>query len=141
MDVSYIPESDCCCLFLSLFLHFFSLQFSNIKNFVARLSGIEHHRKFKLGTYMNTGWMYHAYCNQAAALLIHSFFLFFFLSNFQRLIFFITLYSGTQRFRYWKLVTLVDYERMYRVYCCCCLFIPLFLHFSFSPVFILLNFS
>ena len=32
-DVSCIPESGCCCLFVLLFLHFFSLLFSNIKIF------------------------------------------------------------------------------------------------------------
>ena len=45
-----------------LFLYFFnflSLQFSNIKNFVALLSGIVSLRKLKLGTLMNNGWLYH----------------------------------------------------------------------------------
>ena len=70
-------------------------------------------------------------------LLIHPFFH----SNFQRLKFFVTLFSGIVRPRYWKLVTHIDCERMYHVYCCCCLFIPLFLHFSFSPVSKHLNFS
>ena len=65
-------------------------------------------------------------------LLIHPFS---FLSNFQRLKLFITLPSGTVRPRYWKLVTHVHCERMYRLYRCCCLFITLFLHVSFSPVF------
>ena len=80
--------------------------------------------------------------NKLLLLLFHPFFFsFFFLTNFQRLKFFITLFSGTVRPIYWKLVTHVDCERMYHLYCCCCLFIPLFLHFPFSPVFKHLNVS
>ena len=44
-----------------------SLQFSNIQNFVALLSGIVSSRKLKLGTHMNNGLMYRVYCNKAAA--------------------------------------------------------------------------
>ena len=87
MDVSCIPESDCCCLFV-YFLIFLSLQFSNIKNFVALLSGMVSPRKLKLGTH--NGWMYRVYRNQATAAAYSSLFSFFFLSNFQRLKFFIT---------------------------------------------------
>ena len=135
-----IPESDCC-LFVSLFVHFSFSSIFKLKNFVALLSGIVSHRKSKLGTHMNNGWMYRVYCNQAAAAAYSSLFSFFFLSTFQRLKCFVTLFSGTVRSRYWKLVTHIDCERMYHVYNCCCLFIPLFLHFSLSPVFIHLNFS
>ena len=98
-----------------LFLYFFiflSLQFSNIKNSVALLSGMSH-RKLKLGSHMINGWMYRVYHSQAAAAFYSSLFSFFFLSNFQRLKFFITLFSGTVRPRYWKLVTHVDCGRMY----------------------------
>ena len=50
-------------------------------------------------------------------LLIHAFFLhFFFLSNFQTLKFFVTLFSGTVRPRRLKLGTLMDSGQMYRVY-------------------------
>ena len=101
-----------------------SLQFSNIQNFVALLSGILSARKLKLGTHMNNGWMYRAYRNKAtatAAAAYSALFPFFFLSNFQRLIFFITLFSGTVRPRYWKLVTHVDCERMYHLYRRCCI--------------------
>ena len=97
-----------------------SLQFSYIQNFITLLSGIVSARKLKLGTHMNSGWMYPVYRNKAAA-AYSSLFSFFFLSNFQRLKFFITLFSGTVRPRYWKLVTHVDCERMYRLYHCCCI--------------------
>ena len=50
-------------------------------------------------------------------LLIHPFILsFFFLSNFQALKFFVTLFSGTVRPRKLKLGTHVDSGQMYRVY-------------------------
>ena len=68
VDVSCIPESDCCCLFVSSFLHFsFSPVFKFFKNIVALLSGIVSPRKLKRGTYMNSGWMYLVCRNQAAA--------------------------------------------------------------------------
>ena len=39
VNVSSLPESDCCCLFVPLFLHFPSPQFSNIKTTVTLFSG------------------------------------------------------------------------------------------------------
>ena len=83
-DVSCILESGCCCLFISVFLHFLlSLQFSTLKFFVTLFSGTVRPRRMKLGTHMDSGQMYHVYRNQAAA-LIHPFLSsFFFLSNFQ----------------------------------------------------------
>ena len=122
------------------FFIFLSLQFSNIKNFVALLSGIVSPRKLKLGTHMNKGRLYRVYRNQLL-LLIHPFFTFLSLQFSKIKIFYHTLFSGTLRPRYWKLFTHVDCERMYHVYRCCCLFIPLFLHFSFSLVFKHLCFS
>ena len=101
--------------FILYFFIFLSLQFSNIKNFVALLSVIVSPRKLKLGTHMNNGWMYHVYHNQAATASYSSLFSFFFLSNFQSLKYFVTLFSGTVRPRYWKLVTHIDGERMYRL--------------------------
>ena len=50
-------------------------------------------------------------------LLIHSFISsFYYLSNFQTLQIFVTLFSGTVRPRRWKLNTRVDIWQMYRVY-------------------------
>ena len=92
----YQNATAAACLFLYFFI-FLSLQFSNIKNLVALLSGIVSHRKLKLATHMNNGYMYCVYHNQAAAAAYSSFFSFFFLSNFQRLTFFITLFSGAVR--------------------------------------------
>ena len=60
--------------------------------------------------------MYCVYRNQAAA-LIHPFISsFFFLSNFQTLKFFFTLFSGTVRLRRLKLGIHVDSGQMYHVY-------------------------
>ena len=57
---------------------------------------------------------------------------FFFLSNFQTLKFFVTLFSRTVRPRRLKLGSHMDSRQMYRCIPesgCCCLFVPLFLHF------------
>ena len=115
-------------LLLICFFIFLSLQFSNIKNFVALVSGIASHRKFKLGIHMKN--RVDVSCIPKSTAAVYSIlFSFFFLSNFQRLKHFITLFSGTVRSRYWKLVPHVDCERMFHVYRSCCLFIPLFLQF------------
>ena len=81
----------------------------------------------KLGTHMDNGQMYLVYSNQAAASS------YFFLSNFQTLKCFVTLFSGTVRPRRLKLVAHMDNGQMYLVY-------PnqaaaLFLHISFSLIF------
>ena len=65
---------------------------------------------------------------------------FFFISNFQTLKFFVTLFSGTVRPRRLKLGT---HGQWTDVSCiqesgCCCLFVLLFLHFSFSQFFVTL---
>ena len=77
VDVSYIPESGCCCLFMSLLI-FLSLQFSNIKNFVTLFSGIVSPRKLKLATHVNSGWMYLFISQNRLLLLICPFISFFF---------------------------------------------------------------
>ena len=90
-------------------------------------------RRLKLGTHIDSGQMYHVYRNQAAAAYSSHYF-FIFLS----LKFFVTLFSGTVRPRRLKLGTNVSFipESGF-----CCLFVPLFLHFSFSPIFKYSNFS
>ena len=55
-------------------------------------------RRLKLGTHVDSGQMYHVYRNLAAA-AYSSLYSFFFLSNFQTLRFFVTLFSGTEA---WK---------------------------------------
>ena len=97
------------------FFIFLSLEFSNIKNFCHTFSGTVRPRRLKLVTHTENGWMYHVYRNHAVA-LIHPFILFFFLSSFQTLNIFVTLFSGTVRPRRLKLGTHVDSGQMYRVY-------------------------
>ena len=60
--------------------------------------------------------MYRVYRNHAAALICPFMFSFFFLSSFQTLKIFVTLFSGTVRPRRLKLGTHVDSGQMYGVY-------------------------
>ena len=96
----YVYQNQTAAAYLFLYFSFFlSFQFSNIKNFVALLSGIVSHRKLKLGIHMNNG-MDVSCIPKSTAAAYSSLFLFFFLSNFQRLKVFIKLFSWTVRSRY-----------------------------------------
>ena len=96
--------------YLSLyFFIFLSLQFSNIKIF-------RHTFLRKLGTHVGSGQII-VYTGIRLLLLIRPFIsLFFFLSNFQTLKIFVTLFSGTVRPRWLKIGTYMDSGQMYRVY-------------------------
>ena len=75
------------------------------------------------------------YTGTRLLLLTHPFIFIFLSLQFSKLNFFVTLFSGTVRPWRLKLGTHVDSGPMYCVYRktgCCCLFVPLFLHFSFS---------
>ena len=72
-------------------------------------------RRLKLGTHVDSGLMYRVYRNQAVA-AYSSLHFFIFLSNFQILHLFVTLFSGNVRPRRLKLSTHVDSRQMYRVY-------------------------
>ena len=76
------------------FFIFLSLQVSKIKIFFTLLSGTVRPTRLKVDTHVDSGWMYCVYWNRAADYFtfISSFL---FLSNFQRLKFFVTLFSGT----------------------------------------------
>ena len=80
----YQNATAAACLFLYFFI-FLSLQFSNIKNLVALLSGIVSHRKLKLATHMNNGFMYRVYHTQAAAAAYSSFFFIFLSLQFSKI--------------------------------------------------------
>ena len=74
-------------------------------------------RRLKLGTHVDSGQMYPVFSNQAATLIYPFISSFFFLSNFQTLKFFVTLFStSTVRPRRLKLGTHMDSGQMYRVY-------------------------
>ena len=92
-------------------------------------------RRLKLGTHVDSGQLYHVNQNQAAAAYLSLYFFIFLSLQFSTLIFLVTLFSGTVRPRrlkicgQWADVSCIPESG------CCCLFIPLFLHFSFSPIF------
>ena len=65
---------------------------------------------------MDSGQMYRAYRNQATTAYSSLYLFIFFLSNFQTLKFFVTLFSGTVRPRRLKLGTHVNSGWMFRVY-------------------------
>ena len=123
-------------LFIPLFL--FLSNFQTLKIFVTLFSGTVRHKRLKLGTLMNNGWVYHVYRNQAAA-AYSSLYFFIFLS---------LQFSNITNFRHtflwncqaWKVETWYTRGQWVDVLCIsesdlCCLFVPLFLHFSFSPIF------
>ena len=92
----------------------------------------------KIGPPVDSGQMYHVYHNQAAAAHSSLYFYIFLSLQFSALRSFVTLFSGTARPRRLKLDTHIDTGQMLSCVLesgCCCLFIPLFLHVSFSPNF------
>ena len=113
MDVLCIQESGCCCVFIPLFLHFFFLSnFQTLKYFVTLFSGTVRPRRLKLGTHVD--WADVLCISGCCCIFVLLFFIF--LSNFQTLKFFVTLFSGTVRPRGLKLGTHMDNGGMYRVY-------------------------
>ena len=97
------------------FFIFLSPNFQMFKFFITLFSGTVRPRRLKLGTHVDSRQLYHVYWNQAAA-AYSSLYLFIYLSNFETLKIFVTLFSGTVRSRTLKLGTYVDNVWMYRVY-------------------------
>ena len=91
-------------------------------------------RRMKLVTHMENGWIFRVYPNHAAALICP--FIFFFLSNFQTLKIFVTLFSGTVRLRKLKLGTHVS-----RCIVCTEIRLLLYIHPFISSFFFLSNFQ
>ena len=102
--------------FISSF--FFLSNFQTVKIFIILFSGTVRPRRLKLGTYVDNGWMYRSCIPESGCccLFIPLFLPFFFLSNFQTLKFFVTLFSGPVRPRRLKLVTHMDTGQMYHVH-------------------------
>ena len=110
-------------ILLLLLIHPFISSF-----FVTLFSGTVRPRRLKLGTHMYSGQMYGVYQNQAAAAYSSIYSSFFFLSNFQTLKHFVTLFSGTARPRRLKLCTRRQWvDASCTESGCYCLFVPLFL--------------
>ena len=99
-----------------IFSFFFLSNFQTLKFFVTLFWGAVRPRRLKLGTHVDSGQIYRVDQNQAAAVYSSLYNFIFFLSNFQTLKFFVTLFSGTVRPRRLKLGTHMDSGRMYRVY-------------------------
>ena len=61
-----VYQNQAVAAYLSLYLFIFSLSnFQTLKFFVTLLSGPLRPRRLKLGTHVNSGWMYGVYQNQA----------------------------------------------------------------------------
>ena len=106
---------------LLLFCPFIQFSFSSIfkhlnfsSHFSQKLWGLDGW-SLQCSTHVDRGQMYRVYWNQAAAAYL-SLYSVFFLSNFQTLKFFVTLFSGTVRPRRLILGAHMDNGWMYRVY-------------------------
>ena len=134
-DVSCIPESGCCCLFVPLFLHFSFSNFQILKFFDTLFLGTVRPRRLKLGTHVDSGQTYHVYRNQAAAPYssLHFFsFLSLQFSNIKN--FCCTFFRNCVAY---KVETWYTHGQWEDVSCipqsgCCFLFVP---YFSISPMF------
>ena len=73
-------------------------------------------RRLKLGTYVDSGQMYHVYWNQAAAAYLSLYFFIFLSLQFLTLKFFVTLFLETMRPRRLKISTYVDSGQICHVY-------------------------
>ena len=109
-------QNQACAAYSShYFIIYFLSNYQTLKIFVTFFSETEKSRRLKLGSHVDIGQMYRVYRNQS--LLICPFnSSFFFLSNFQTLKFFVTLFSRTVRPRKLKLCTHMDSGQMYHVY-------------------------
>ena len=118
-----------------LFLHFSISPVFNTEIF--RYTFLQNYeaRRLKISTHVDSGQVYHVYQNQAAAAYSFLYFLIFLSRQFSTSKFFITLFSGTVRPRGLKLGIHIDSGQMYHVYRNQAAAVPLFLHFSFSPIF------
>ena len=73
-----VSQNQAATAYSSLYFFFFFLSnFQTLKFFVTLLSGTVRPRRLKLGTHVDSGWMYHVYQNQAAAAYSSLCFLFF----------------------------------------------------------------
>ena len=117
------------------FFIFLSLQLSNITIFVTLLSGTMRPSMLKLGAHMGNGWLYHVYQNHAAAAYSsHLCFHFSFSAVFKHYNFLSHFSQELWGLEDWNLVHTWTVGRciVYTWIRLLCLFIPLFLDFSFS---------
>ena len=116
--------------YLSLyFFIFLSLQVSNIKTF--RHTFLRNFEAYKVETWYTHGQWVDVSCipELGCYSYLSLYFSFFFLSNFQTLNIFVTLFSGTVRPRRLKLVSCIPES-------CCCSYLSLYFFLcSFSPIY------
>ena len=120
------------------FFIFLSLQFSNIKNFRHTFLRTVRPRRLKLGAHVDNGWMYRVYRNQAAAAYSSLYFFIFVSLQFSNIKIFCHTFLRNWRPRKLKLGTHADSGQIYCIYwnqAAVAYVVPLFLHFSFSPIF------
>ena len=98
------------------FSFFFLSNFQTLLFFVTLFSGTVRSRRLKLSTHVDSRQMYRVYQNQAAAAYKVPLFFIFLSFQFSTLKIFVILFSGTQRLKRLKLYIHVDNGRMYRVY-------------------------
>ena len=120
--------------FISSF--FFLSNFQTLKFFVTLFSGTVRPGRLILGIQVDSGQMYCVYWNQAAAAYLPLYFFIFLSLLFSN----IKIFCHTQwvwGLGGWNLVHTWTMSRCMVIpeSGCCCSFVPLFLHFSFSPIF------
>ena len=133
VNVACVLESDCCCLFIPLFIHF-SFQFSNKSFYHTFLRNYEAYKvetRYSLGQRLNVSCILESDCSR---LFITSFLHFSFSPILIHLHF---CYTFLRNYEAYKVETWYTRGQRIDVLCipksgCCCLFVPLFLHFSFS---------
>ena len=132
--------------YLSLyFVVFFLSNFQTLKFLITLFSGTVRPGRLILGTHVDSGQMYRVYRNQAAAAYLSLYFFIFLSLQFTNIKIF--RHSFLRNCEAWKVDTWytrgqwADVSCIPESGCCCCLFIPVFLHFPFSPIFKHLKFS
>ena len=70
-------QNQAAAAYSSLYFIFFLSNFQTLKFFLTLLSGTVRPRRLKLGTHVDSMWMYGVYQNQAAAAYLSLYFLFF----------------------------------------------------------------
>ena len=105
-----------------------SPMFKNFKLFVTLFSGRLRPKKFKLGTLVDNRWMYRVYQNQSAAAYLFLFFFIFLSLQLSNIYNFCHIFLRNTCGQ-WVHVSCIQELG------CCCLFVALSVHFSFSPIF------
>ena len=129
---------------LLLYIHpfnssfFFLSNFLTLKFFITLFSRTVRPRRLKLGTHVDSGQMYHVYRNQAAAAYLSLNFFFFCSIQFSNMKMF--HHTFLRNCEAQKIETWFTCGHWADVSCipesgCCYVFVPLFLQFSFSPIF------